>query len=132
MMPRWMAQQAQQNDIAEAGVRYAWTISHEYQRDYKHEDWRRDRGRWVPLEGGTISGPSTATPEEIERARKHGTAFRLDYDGDGPALRGHLWCSDTDDVWNSQACWQPLEDYGEGGYGCTAICYRRDGRWEQL
>jgi hypothetical protein len=132
MIARWMAQAAQQAELEQHGVRYAWVISHEYERDFKHEDWRRDSGRWKRLEGGTVSGPSTATEEEIKCARLHGTPMRMDYDGDGPALRGHLWTSDAENAWDSEAAFQPLEDYGEGGYGCTAICYRQNGEWVQL
>lgn len=121
MIPRWMAQQMQQQELADHGVRYAWVVTHEH-----------DGKRWKPIEGGTVEGPSTATPEEIKRARLHGTPMRMDYDGDGPALRGHLWCSDAENAWDSEAAFQPLEDYGEGGYGCTSILFLQNGKWVQL
>lgn len=118
MVARWMAQAALKNDIADQGVRYAWVIDKEY-----------DEG-WKPIE--EIAGPSEATKEEIARARK-GQPFRMDYDGDGPALSGRIWVSDTRRAQDSAAGFQPLEDYGEGGYGCTAILYRNsNGAWEAL
>lgn len=131
MLARWMAQAAHQNEIAEAGVRYAWVIDGEYERDWEHDDWERDSGRWKQMER-PVRGPSDATEEELAKAAK-GNPFRLMYDGDGPALLGRIWVSDTDHARTSEACWQPLEDYGEGGYGCTEIQYRNaNNEWETL
>jgi hypothetical protein len=130
MIARWMAQAAQQNHIAEQGVRYAWVVTAECDRAWDHEDWRRDTLTWKNCD---VAGPSDATEEEIALARSKGQPFRLMYDGDGPAAKGRIWVSDTPHARDSEACWQPLEDFGEGSYGCTEVQYRNaKGEWESL
>lgn len=130
MVARWMAQQAHQAELAEQGVRYAWIITAECERAWDHEDWRRDKKTWKNID---VRGPRDATEEELQLARTKGTPFELRYDGDGPALRGRIWTSDATHASSSEAAFQPLEDYGEGGYGCTEIWYRNSkGKWEQL
>jgi hypothetical protein len=131
MPARWMGQMEEQNRIAEAKVRYAWVVDKEWKENDNATHWRQ--GKWVPIEGGEVTGPSGATDEEIAKARK-GTPFRMDYDGDGPALKGRMWTSDAEDASLSEASFQPLEDYGEGGYGCTAILYynKTTKAWEEL
>ena len=127
MIAAWIAQGMVSAELDAHGVRYAWVITEE------HNSWDHDPGRWQPIDGGEVTGPSTATDDEIERARKHGKAFRLDYDGDGPALRGRMWASDAPHPRDSEAAFAPLDDYGRGGYGATAILYRNaNNEWEEL
>jgi hypothetical protein len=84
------------------------------------------------IDGGEVTGPSAATTAEIRRART-GHPFRLDYDGDGPALRGRMWASDAAHPRESRAAFAPLDDYGRGGYGATSIWWRTaSGAWAQL
>lgn len=123
-------------EFEEAGVRYAWIITHEYEMD---DDWdgnlKRLRGRWDELPGGEdeLCGPSGVTEEELELARTIGKEFRLDYDGDGPAAKGRIWCSDSpDDPSQSMACWAPKDDIGEGNYGAPWLFYKIKGAWVGL
>jgi hypothetical protein len=132
MISKAMAQAMNMAELANAGVRYCWIIDEEYTREFVHEDWRRD-GKWGPIEDGEVIGPSGVTDEEIDNARNKGVPFRLDYDGDGPALRGRMWTSDARHARDSEAAFQPLEDFGEPSYGCTTILYRNDQKkWEEL
>src|SRR3954467_3762701 len=111
MMPMWMIQQLQSQELERAGVRYAWVVTHEYESDW---DARKNDyvGRWVKLDD-PVAGPSTATEEEIERAAHKGRTFRIDYDGqDGPCCRGKIWMSDAKHPTGSDAVWAPLDDYG--------------------
>jgi hypothetical protein len=127
MIPQWMAQAAMSAELEDHGVRYAWVITEEY------DSWNHDAGRWVPIDGGEVAGPSTATQDEIARARTLGKPFRLDYDGDGPALRGRMWASDAAHPRDSEAGFAPLDDYGRGGYGATDILWRDEkGAWVSL
>lgn len=127
MIAQWMAQAQVSAELEEHGVRYAWVIGEEY------NSWDHDPGKWVPIENGEVAGPSTATTEEIERARTQGKPFRLDYDGDGPALRGRMWASDAPHPRDSEAAFAPLDDYGRGGYGATSILWRNEhGAWVEL
>lgn len=118
----------------EAGVRYAWVVTHEYEMD---DDWdgnlKRLKGRWKALpEDEWIEGPSGATEEQLQLARK-GMEWRCDYDGDGPALKGRMWASDSpDDASQSMACWAPREDYAEPGVGAIHLFYKVKGKWVEL
>lgn len=126
MIPMWMIQEIKSAELEQAGVRYAWVIDEEY------NSWDHDPGHWQPIENGEVIGPSGVTAEEIERARK-GKPFRLDYDGDGPALRGRMWASDAPHPRDSDAASAPLDDYGRGGYGAVSILWRNSaGAWEEL
>lgn len=131
MFPAAFAQRIVAAEIADAGVRYAWAIDEENDPD-PDAPGEPPPPRWRPIDGGEVTGPSTATDAEIARART-GHPFRLDYDGDGPALRGRMWASDAAHPRDSIAAFAPLDDYGRGSYGCTSICWRTaSGAWAQL
>ena len=125
MIAKWMAQAMNSAELESHGVRYAWVVTEEY------NSWDYDPGKWIQIE--EVAGPSTATEEEIERARK-GQPFQLDYDGsDGPCCRGRIWCSDARRAQESEAAMAPLDDYGEGNYGATTLKYRdSNGKWEVM
>ena len=124
-------QAVRDRELEAAGVRYAWVITHEYEMD---ADWdgnlRRLKGRYRKLgPDEEIRGPGGCTDEETELARK-GVEFRLDYDGEGPAAKGRIWCSDAPtDPTDSMAAWAPRDDYGEGGYGAPWLFYKLKGKW---
>lgn len=128
MIAAWMAQAMVSAELDAHGVRYAWVITEEY------NSWDHDPGRWQPIADGEVCGPSTATEAEIANAKgAKGRVFRLDYDGDGPALRGRMWASDAPHPRDSEAAFAPLDDYGRGGYGATAILYRNaNNEWEEV
>ncbi len=125
MIARWMVQAMKSAELEADGVRYAWVVTAEYEEDYD-----TGKGVWKNV---LVAGPSTATEEEIERARK-GQPFQIDYDGDdGPCCRGRIWCSDANRAQESDACMAPLDDYGEGNYGATTLKYRdSNGKWEVM
>lgn len=117
------AKMIRDRELEQAGVRYAWIITHEWEMD---DDWDDDlnnlSGRWVPLEK-PVTGPFGATGSELLLAAM-GTEFRLDYDGDGPAAKGRIWTSDAPgDASESEACFAPQDDYGLGNYGTAHLLY---------
>lgn len=117
------ARAVRDNELQQAGIRYAWVVTHEWEMD---EDWDGDlsnlSGRWVPL-SEPVTGPFGATDSELLLAAE-GTEFRLDYDGDGPAAKGRIWTSDAPhDASESEACFAPQDDYGLGNYGTAHLLY---------
>jgi len=129
MFPAALVQHVLSKEIADSGVRYAWVIDEEYNPDPTVGD--RAPARWQPLPGGEVTGPSNATDDELALARA-GAPYRLD-DADSPALRGRMWASDAAHPRESKAAFAPLDDYGRGAYGCTAILWRDpNGKWVQL
>src|SRR4051812_37066421 len=120
MIAQWQVQQAQRAQLEEKGVRYAWIVTHEYEED-----------GWEPV--AEIAGPRDVTDAELVQARDYGSPFRIDYDGDGPACMGLMWASDTAHPRDSFAAFAPLEDFGRGNYGATAIFYSdAANRWVEL
>lgn len=122
-------------ELEEAGVRYAWMVTHEWEMD---DDWdgngARPKGRWHSLsEDDVVCGPSAATEDDFKLLHSKGRPFRLDYDGDGPCAKGTIWCSDSEDPSLSEACFAPMDDYGRGNYGAAHLFYRNaTGAWEEL
>lgn len=91
------------------GFRYAWTITKDF----------IDEGL---LEGTT--GPRTATAGK-DYITRHGKAFRM-LDDDGEVYCHGRICGDDFEGF------EPLDDFGEPGLGCTTIQYRESGRWTTL
>jgi hypothetical protein len=87
--------------------------------------WRIEPSQWNKR---PIYGPGAITPED-EAALDSGLgwAFRL-LDDDGNVYGPGRLLGDRD----SEAGFGPLDDWGEGGWGCTAIQYWHRGRWETL
>jgi hypothetical protein len=100
---------------------YAWVITFSYKVDGE----KILKAKQLP-----IYGPSNSplTPAEI-KAHPKAQEFRL-LDGDGdPNVRGYFV-----DLTKNQVCtgFEPLEDYGIGGLGCTSIEYLEGGEWKGL
>lgn len=128
-----MAQYEARAALAADGVRYAWIITAECEREWDENDNPTDV--WTELVGSDrTAGPSDVTDEELALAECIGTPFRLDYGGDGPAARGLMWASDSPgDASFSEACWAPHDDYGMGNYGAPSILWMdSSGRWCEL
>lgn len=122
---------------------YAWKIDTEY----LHEDYE-DEQKVTGTEPYDVWGPSAATDELLARVDTDGQPFKL-YDDDGlKCLSGKIVVMENGVLpeapelyvvvkpWDAdeQAAFGPLNDYGEGGYGCTEIRYPSgpNRKWETL
>ena len=96
--------------------KYAWIITKDYFCD--------------PREGDDsavgVSGPRTATDEQIERAKKEGLDFRMFDDDNFLIYEGKYIGPDNESMFG------PLDDYGTPNFGCTYIKYRNGHKWEVL
>lgn len=100
---------------------YAWIIDEEYGVD--------DDDKRTGPEAIEVIGPRNASEKNLARLKAgHGNAFRL-FDDDGFLnLAGRIVYDDPDVVDG----FEPLDDYGEGGYGCTRIDFKQGNRWVTL
>lgn len=94
------------------GVTYAWTITRDH-LSQRYSDIAAAVG---------VSGPSDASDLALAEVLKgHGRLFRM-YDDDGELYyTGRLF--DTDGVYEEEACYAPLGDYGMPGAGAVVIKY---------
>ena len=113
-------------------ARYAWVITQDLSNPFGEFDVMGDRPtdpeKLFPERVG-VSGPSTATDEEILRALTEGDFFRILDDDGHPYYIGRCWCEDGTD---SEDGFGPLDDWGRADVGATDIQYRKDGKWETL
>ena len=75
-----------------------------------------------------VFGPSTTdlTPDEI-KAHPDARPFRLLDDDDNLMAEGLYVGDDSEDMLS------PLDDYGEGNWGCTQVQYKNEqGAWETV
>jgi len=93
--------------------KYAWVIT----RDYIESD---QRVGLVGPRGATLAGEDIATHPDAER-------FRLK-DADGEVY-GEGFFVDLD---GRASGFEPLDDWGRGGWGCTDIEYHTGGGWKPL
>jgi hypothetical protein len=78
-----------------------------------------------------ISGPRNLSDEmEASLRAGNGRAFRM-YDDDGELyVSGRIITTDAADPLDSEWVMAPLDDYGDGGLGCTEIRYAvAGGKW---
>lgn len=103
---------------------YAWHIDKDYIEDGTGEQLAPGKGQDID-----VWGPRDASEAQIERLRKgQGHAFRMYDDDGGLNLSGRIVYDDP----NVVDGFEPLDDYGEGGYGCTEIRFHQGGRWVTL
>ena len=102
---------------------YAWVITHDLGNPYNDAPGPR-----TPSRVG-VSGPSSASDDDILRALSQGAFFRL-LDGDGNASYiGRCWSADGP---TSPTMFGPLDDYGRADVGATTIQYRHQRQWRSL
>ena len=103
---------------------YAWVIIHDLGNPYNDDPHLSGLRSRVG-----VSGPSSATDDDILRALSQGEFFRL-LDADGNAYYvGRCWsCAGS----TRADMFGPLDDYGRADVGATTIQYRHDGRWRSL
>ena len=113
---------------------YAWAIDREYVDD---------SGEYLPpnkgIPFGPVHGPSDAPDSLLARLQadsNSGWRFRLYDDDGGLNLTGRILTLSGEAPWDEddEVAFAPLHDYGEGGYGCTALFYQMGNNmaWEQL
>ena len=102
---------------------YAWVIPPDYGDPYDDP-----HGSRLPCRVG-VSGPSSATDDDILRALSQGAFFRLLDDDGHPYDIGRCWSADGP---TSADMFGPLDDYGRADVGATDIQYRHGGRWRSL
>jgi hypothetical protein len=97
-----------------------WIITHSYiEGKYEGPTW------FKKTEIKPITGPRY-TPYTNEELQK-GHPFKMYDDDDNLYFEGYFLGDKT-----AEEAFAPLEDYGEGGAGCTKIFYKNGRKWEQL
>lgn len=96
---------------------YAWIIT----KDYLPSDDQE--------EATGLTGPYDALPDLLERlAKGEGKTFDL-YDDDGERYyRGRLLTNSP--TMEEEHCYAPLEDFGQGWAGCTAVRWLGHPEWD--
>lgn len=103
---------------------YAWRIDRDYVEEGTGEYLAPGKGQEME-----VLGPRNATDEQISKLRKgEGHPFRMYDDDGGLNLSGRIIYSDPEVVDG----FEPLDDYGVGGYGCTEIRFYSKGKWITL
>lgn len=103
---------------------YAWRVDKDYIENGTGEQLAIGNGQDID-----VRGPSNASDELLARLSKgEGHPFRLYDDDGGLNLSGRIIYTEEGVVDG----FEPLDDYGEGGYGCTEIRFHQGGRWVTL
>lgn len=99
--------------------RAMWRI----ERDYDHERCKKEYGAQYDLTRSEVGTKSSNYDEAF--SDKLTKRFRMK-DDDGDIIYGGACTPDTE--------FEPLDDFGEGNFGCTSIEFKNDatGEWEVL
>lgn len=115
---------------------YAWVITRDYICDSLDIDSKKgcsgQCGLPHPACAVGVTGPSTATEEQTDKARQNGEMFRM-YDDDGILYYvGKIWIDPNSK--DNEVEFGPLEDFGTPNAGATEIRYKNGitGEWETL